>query len=96
MSVLVLGEIDQTSLVSPEEVATLARTHNLTIPTSELQDWAVLLTGLNHCAKEVLAIPDYYPPVDLTLYPRTNIHRPVGDKETDYGGWATKVTIRCK
>ena len=95
MSVLVLGETDQTSLVSSQEVETLAHTHNLTIPPSEVQDWAVLLTGLNHCAKEVLAIPDYYPSVDATLYPRTNIHRPSGDQETDYGGWATKATIKC-
>ena len=96
MSVLVLGETGQTSLVSTEEVKTLAQTHNLTIPSSELQDWAILLTGLNHCAKEVLALPDYYPPVDLTLYPRTKIHRPSGDEETDYGGWATKATIKCR
>jgi amidase len=95
MSVLVLGETDHTSLVTAEEVAALANTHGITIPASETQDWAVLLTGLNHCAKEVLAIPDYYPPVDLELYPRTNIHRPSGEEETDYGGWATKVTIKC-
>lgn len=95
MSVLVLGETDQTSQVSPKEVETLALTNNLTIPQSELKDWAVLLTGLNHCAEEVLAIPDYYPQVDLALYPRTNIYRPVGDKETDYGGWATKAIIKC-
>jgi amidase len=53
------------------------------------------LTGLNHCAKEVLAFPDYYPEVDTTLYPRTNIHRPSGDKDTDYGGRAWKATIKC-
>jgi hypothetical protein len=84
MSVLVLGETDKTSLVSAEEVKTLGHKHNLTIPPSELQDWAVLLTGLNHCAKEVLALPDYYPPVDTSLYLRTDIHHPSGDKETDY------------
>ncbi|KAH8669761.1 amidase signature domain-containing protein [Tricladium varicosporioides] len=95
MSVLVLGETDQTSLVSIDEVETLASTHNITIPPSELQDWADLLSGMNSCAKKVLALPDYYPPVDVTLYPRTDIHRPSGDEETDYGGWATKATIKC-
>jgi amidase len=53
------------------------------------------LTGLNHCAKEVLAFPDYYPEVDTTLYPHTNIHRPSGDTDTNYGGWAWKATIKC-
>ena len=95
MSVLVLGETDQTSRVSTEEVETLAHTHDLTCPPSELEDWAVLLTGLNHCAKEVLALPDYYPSVDTTLYPRTNIRCPSEDLETDYGGWATKAVIKC-
>jgi amidase len=95
MSVLVLRETDQTSLVSMEEVEALAHTHILTIPASELQDWAVLLTGLNRCAKEVLAFPDYYPAADTTIYPRSNIHRSSGDKDTDSGGWATKVTTKC-
>jgi amidase len=85
----------QDSLVSTPEVEELASTHNLSIPPSELQDWAILLTGLNHCAKEVLAFPGYYPEVDTTLYPRINIHRPSGDKDTDSGGWTWKATIKC-
>lgn len=95
MSVLVLGETDKTSLVTTEEVQTLSLKHNLILPPSELEDWATLLTGLNHCAKEVLQIPDYFPEVNTTLYPRTNIYRPQGEQETDCGGWATKVTIKC-
>jgi amidase len=95
MSVLVLGETDQSSLVSSEEVAALIQAQNLSIPSSELDDWAVLLSGMNDCAKKVLDIPDYYPQVDFSLYPRTNIHRPSGDDETVYGGWATKATIVC-
>ena len=108
MSVLVLGETDQTSLASAEEVKTIGHTHNLTIPPSELQDWAILPTGLNHCAKEVFALPDYYPPVDTSLYLRTDIHHPSGTKRltTEDGQqkplssvgdilWAQTCSFRC-
>jgi amidase len=50
---------------------------------------------LNHCAKEILSLPDYYPIVDTSLYPRTDIHRPSGAKDTDYGGWAWKTTVKA-
>lgn len=73
---------------------TLAVGSGLSIPESELEDWSALLSGLNHCAKEILEIPDYYPAVDLSLYPRTNIHRPVTEKDRDYGGWAWKCDVR--
>ncbi|EPE30081.1 Amidase signature (AS) enzyme [Glarea lozoyensis ATCC 20868] len=94
MSVSVLGNAQRDSLVSTEEVVQLAKTNNLTIPESELADWAALLAGLNHCAKEILEIPDYYPAVDTNLYPRTEIHRPEGLVETDCGGWAWKGTVK--
>jgi amidase len=50
---------------------------------------------LNHCAKEILALPDYYPVVDTALYPRTDIHRPIGPEATDKGGWAWKATVKA-
>ncbi|TVY42698.1 Amidase [Lachnellula subtilissima] len=95
MSVSVLGDAQQDSLITTSEVSSLARENHLSIPPSELQDWATLLAGLNHCAKEILALPDYYPAVDTSLYPRTDIHRPSGPKDTDSGGWAWKATVRA-
>jgi amidase len=52
-----------------------------------------LISGLNHCAKEILELEDYYPRVDFDLYPRTDIHRPEGEN-TDKGGWAWKATVK--
>lgn len=72
----------------------MASKHGLEIPGDELEDWSALLSGLNHCAKDILAIPDYYPTVDTTLYPRTDVHRPEGPEATDYGGWAWKATVK--
>lgn len=84
----------QDSLVTTEELSALVSKNNLVIPPSDLPDYAALLAGLNHCAKEILEIPDYYPTVDLSLYPRTDIHRPSGPIETDKGGWAWKATVK--
>ncbi|KAE8446989.1 hypothetical protein EG329_011471 [Mollisiaceae sp. DMI_Dod_QoI] len=95
MSVSVLGAAQPESLVSTQELQALALSNNLTIPASELSDWSVLLSGLNHCAKEILQIPDYYTAVDLDLYPRTNIHRPTTPESTDHGGWAWRVDLKC-
>jgi amidase len=72
----------------------LAVGSGLSIPECELEDWSALLSGLNHCAKEILEIPDYYPTVDLSLYPRTNIHRPVSEQDRDFGGWAWKCEVK--
>lgn len=81
--------------MSTDEVVEIASKYGLNIPTSELADWAALISGLNHCAKEILEIPDYYPTVDTSLYPRTDIHRPSGPEATDYGGWAWKATVKA-
>ena len=62
------------------------------MPQSELEDWSVLLSGLNACAKDVLLLPDYFPTPDLSLYPRSGIHRPEGDA-TEKGGWAWKAHV---
>ncbi|KAF4636357.1 hypothetical protein G7Y89_g1721 [Cudoniella acicularis] len=94
MPVSVLGEAQKDSLITTTEVSTLASTHDLSIPASELEDWAALLAGLSHCAKETLTLPGYYPTVDTTIYPRTNIHRPSGPEDTDYGGWAWVLDAR--
>lgn len=75
-------------------MATLAFKSGLLIPSEDLSDWAALLAGLNQCAKEILTIPDYYPEVDLSLYPRTNVHQPSGSVDTDKGGWAWKATVK--
>ncbi|TVY47436.1 Amidase [Lachnellula occidentalis] len=95
MSVSVLGDAQKDSLITTSEVSSLAQAHNLSIPPSELEDWATLLAGLNHCAKEILSLPDYYPTIDTSLYPRTDIHRPSGAKDTDHGGWAWKATVKA-
>lgn len=59
----------------------------------DIDDWTALLSGLNHCAKEILELEDYIPKVDLDLYPRTDIHRPTKE-ESDGGGWAWKATVK--
>ncbi len=83
------------SIVTPEELSSLASRAGLSIPPSQIPDYAALLSGLNSCAKEVLAHEDYYPRVDYELYPRADVHTPVGPEATDKGGWATKATVRC-
>jgi hypothetical protein len=84
----------QESIISTREVTYIATKSGISIPSSELEDWSALLSGLNHCAKEILTLPDYTPMVDLSLYPRTNIHRPVGPIDTDHGGWAWKCDVK--
>jgi amidase len=80
-------------IVSITDLSSLASKYGLTIPKGHQSDYSALLSGLNACAKEVLALEDYYPKVDLSLYPRTNIHRPTPE-ESDKGGWATKATVK--
>jgi amidase len=79
------------SIVPQEDLVSLALRAGLSIPSNQLDDYCALLSGLNHCAKEILTHEDYYPKVDHERYPRTVIHRP---EDTDKGGWATKATVR--
>jgi amidase len=81
------------SLVSKSELDSLATKAGLKLKEKDLDDWSVLLSGLNQCAKEVLALEDYFPKVDYELYPRTDIHRP-SPEEADKGGWAWKATVK--
>ena len=80
------------SIVPLSDITALVSSAGLTLPQSELEDWSVLLSGLNACAKDVLLLPDYFPAPDLSLYPRKEIHRPEGDA-TDKGGWAWKAHV---
>ncbi|RFU30128.1 hypothetical protein B7463_g6194, partial [Scytalidium lignicola] len=95
MSVSVLGVPDKDSIVTEQEVISLAAAAGLDLPSSGLGDWSVLLSGLNQCAKDVIALEDYYPKVNLNLYPRTDIHRPEGPEATDKGGWAWRAVATC-
>ncbi|KAG9241951.1 amidase signature domain-containing protein [Calycina marina] len=92
MSVSVLGEAQKDSVVPVADITILAESAGLTIPSAELNDWSILLSGLNACAKDVLAIPDYFPVPDLSLYPRTNIHLPPS-ADREKGGWAWKAHV---
>lgn len=80
--------------MSTTDIQSLAASSGLQIPSSELEDWSALLSGLSHCAKEILSLPDYFPVVDHALYPRTAIHLPTGLEATDKGGWAWKATVK--
>lgn len=79
--------------MTADEVKELAAKHSLSIPEDELQDYAALLAGLNHHAKEILALPDYYPKVNYDLYPRTGIHKPEGEAQ-ERGAWACKAIVK--
>lgn len=92
--ILLLTHHRPDSIVSTQEVTILASKSGLSIPLSEVEDWSALLSGLNQCAKEILTLEDYAPTVNLSLYPRTNIHRPDGPTDTDHGGWAWKCDVR--
>ncbi|CAK7232378.1 hypothetical protein SBRCBS47491_008249 [Sporothrix bragantina] len=85
---------DDSRLVSRENFQELLADAKLTIPESEHNDFRVLLSALDEAAKHLLQLDDEQPTVDLELYPRINIHIPDG-KDTDKGGWATKVTVVC-
>jgi amidase len=79
--------------VTADEVKQLAAKYRLSVPEDELQDYATLLAGLNHYAKEILALPDYYPNVNYDLYPRTGVHKPEGEAQ-EKGAWAWKAIVK--
>ena len=72
----------------------LAAKYGLSLSDIEVQDFTVLLSGLNHYAKAMMALPDYFPAVNYDLYPRTGIHRPEGEAR-EQGAWACKATVKA-
>jgi amidase len=78
--------------VPPSEIVDLAARYGLKVADKYLGDWSTLISGLNHCAKQVQSLPDYYPVVDTALYPRSDIHLPPPE-DRDEGGWAWKANV---
>lgn len=79
--------------MSAQELNELASKSGLAIAPENVEDWSALISGLNHCAKQVLELEDYIPKVDYDLYPRTDVHRPAPE-DSDKGGWAWKATVK--
>ena len=90
MSVVSLGK--DAKKLPTSEVESLCTKAGLTAPESHIDDWATLLGALDQSVQFVLGEEDYVPKIDLTKYPRTDIHIPT---DTNKGGWATKCTAKA-
>ncbi|KAK9236915.1 amidase signature enzyme [Lipomyces kononenkoae] len=77
--------------VTEEQLQTTAGLFNVTVPERDVEAYRVLLSGLEEAAKTIELEEDYLPPLDLTRFPRENIHKP---NSNEYNAWAYKATIK--
>lgn len=90
MSVVTLGK--DPPKISHDTIKSLGNRAGISIPDDHVDDFATLLGAVNQTIQEVLEEEDYVPKLDLSKYPRFDIHPP---NETDECGWATQCTAKC-
>lgn len=59
----------------------------------EVEDYRKLLAVFDESAQELMAMPDYVPEVDLTRFPRKDVHQVPKEKNT-HGAWAWRCNIK--
>ncbi|RFU30447.1 hypothetical protein B7463_g5915, partial [Scytalidium lignicola] len=67
----------------------------VSIQDDEKESYRTLLAVYHESMESLMAIPDYYPPVDLERFPRENVHFPAPE-DNPLGAWAWKCTVKDK
>ncbi|KAK5172260.1 uncharacterized protein LTR77_003898 [Saxophila tyrrhenica] len=86
MSVVTLGH--KAPNLDPSTLETLTSKAGIRVREDHAGDFLKVLGALDESCQDVLDEEDYTPELDLSKYPRTDVHRP---EDTDKGGWA----MRC-
>ena len=95
MSVFSVNPQDGNPVTSSVLQETLDKLGGVTIKNEELEDYRRLLAVFHESAEELMAMPDYEPPVDLERFPREDVHFPK-KKDNVYGAWAWRCSIQDK
>ncbi|KAK5018093.1 hypothetical protein LTR16_001816 [Cryomyces antarcticus] len=76
-------------------VKDICSTLGVTIKDEEQDEYRRLLAVFHESAEEMMAMPDYIPPVDLQRFPRDNVYYPE-EKDNDHRAWAWRCSIQDK
>lgn len=79
--------------VSVDEIAGLVAKAGLKLEEGHAEDYSIMTTEFENLVASLGDDKLLFPKPDLTKYPRENIHVPE-PKDTDGGGWATKVSTK--
>lgn len=79
--------------VSIQHLESLAGSIGVTLPQEHLEEWRNLVAATQDSMDAVDALPDYVPQVDLTRFPRQDVHRPPPN-ENPGNAWAWKARIQ--
>ncbi|KAH7394843.1 amidase signature domain-containing protein [Pyrenochaeta sp. MPI-SDFR-AT-0127] len=82
------------SKVPASTVKDLTATTGLRLSNSLVNDFCGLLEVFEDGLQNVFAQDHDLPVPDLSKYPRTDIHIPANEKESDKGGWATRFMLK--
>ncbi|KKY31224.1 putative glutamyl-trna amidotransferase subunit a [Diaporthe ampelina] len=80
--------------VSIDEITGLAAKAGLKLEEGHAEDYSIMTTEFEGLVASLGDDKLLFPKPDLAKYPRENVHIPE-PKDTDGGGWATKVSIKA-
>ncbi|KAI3394753.1 hypothetical protein diail_2282 [Diaporthe ilicicola] len=80
--------------VRVDEITSLAARAGLTLKDGHAKDYSAMTSAFEDLVSSLGDDKPLFPRPDLNKYPRQDVHIPE-PKDTDGGGWATKVTIRA-
>jgi amidase len=83
------------STVTAAQIQETAAHFGITVPSSDVDAYCVLISALDACVAQIDALEDYVPHLDLQRFPRVNIHTPTPtENAADHNAWAYKVHIK--
>lgn len=88
-------ETQKENPIKNEDIVYLGKEFGIGEKEADLPDYKTLLGVFHDCCEEIMAMDDYIPEVDLSRFPRENVHYPE-DNDNKLNAWGYKVTIKDK
>lgn len=81
------------SPVTTQALNDICQTFGIKLKDDESEDYRKLLAVFDESAQEIMAMPDYIPPVDLERFPRNDVQEVTKENNT-HGAWAWRCSIK--
>lgn len=92
MATLAAASEANKSKITAQDVVEIVESLHLRLPESDVSQWHDIIASVQESIDAVEALPDYVPNVDLTRYPRQNVHRPAPEQNPG-NAWAWRARI---
>jgi amidase len=92
MATLTAASESHKQRISAQDVQDAAKSIGVSLKPEQVKEWHEIIASVQESIDIVDSLPDYFPEVDTTTFPRLHVHRPAPE-ENEGNAWAWRATI---